>query len=386
MAGIYIHIPFCSRKCIYCDFFSIAGRNDTVRYVDALIDEARIRIPSCFGDSAPETVYIGGGTPSVLKPELLERLCGSILDMCGNPALSEFTIEVNPDDVDESLCRSICRAGIDRVSMGIQSFHDSDLRWMNRRHGSEDAVKAFGMLRNHGICNISIDLIFGYSMLDMEKWKYSVEKAVSLSPEHISAYQMSIEEGSMLGKLYGKGKYIQPPDNVCEQQYIYLYRTLEDAGYERYEISNFAKPGRRAIHNSSYWDGTPYLGLGASAHSYDGAGKREWNPCSIREYMNNVESLKCGKNLNGGEVLEDRDIFNEMTMTGLRRKEGISICRSADLSAEMTEELLRTAYCTNRSYSSAGHREPFIIEGDRIRIAEDCFFISDRLISDLFIL
>ena len=241
---------------------------------------------------AVNTLYIGGGTPSVLPLDVLSRIVGAVsqterLSLVTEPVevttptelFDEFTVEVNPEDIVEKgreYVRGLLALGVNRISMGIQSFNDDILRWMNRRHDAGNAVKAFHILRESGVLNISIDLIFGISQLTDETWKDTIEKALELSPEHISAYQLSIEEGSALAKMVADGRYVEASEEQCRHQYDVLCQTLRQAGYHHYEISNFAKPGFEAVHNSAYWRRAPYIGLGPGAHSLTG-NVRSWN-------------------------------------------------------------------------------------------------------------
>ncbi len=302
---IYLHVPFCGSFCTYCDFYSEICRSRQAfnEYADAVIAEIRDRRKelemNMSAQDAVNTLYIGGGTPSVLPLDVLSRIVGAVsqterlslvteqLSLVTEPVevttptelFDEFTVEVNPEDIVEKgreYVRGLLALGVNRISMGIQSFNDDILRWMNRRHDAGNAVKAFRILRGSGVRNISIDLIFGISQLTDETWKDTIEKALELSPEHISAYQLSIEEGSALAKMVADGRYVEASEEQCRHQYDVLCQTLRQAGYHHYEISNFAKPGFEAVHNSAYWRRAPYIGLGPGAHSLTGD-IRSWN-------------------------------------------------------------------------------------------------------------
>ena len=288
---IYVHVPFCRSFCTYCGFYSEAApkcrrSEDILRqeirfeeYVSALEAEIRTRqndIRRVFASSGVNTLYIGGGTPSVLPLPLFGRLIAALKGI-GHPCgFEEFTVEVNPEDIVEKgpeYVRGLVALGVNRVSMGVQSFDDGILKWMNRRHSADQAVQAYRMLEEAGVDNISIDLIFGLSQMDDDLWRETLSKALSISasgrpPKHISAYQLSVEEDSMLEKLIAKGKWSEASDEVCERQYAILCETLAAAGYNHYEISNYAQPGFEAVHNSAYWSHRPYVGLGPGAHSY----------------------------------------------------------------------------------------------------------------------
>ena len=259
---IYVHVPFCRSFCTYCDFFSERAC-PTEAYVDGVCREALERKDEIAATVAVDTLYIGGGTPSVLPLPYLAR----IADACGGRHYEEWTVEVNPDDITPKYARGLRALGVNRVSMGVQSLDDGILRWMNRRHDADGARRAFRALRAAGFDNISIDLIFGIGGLDDATLRATLAELLDWRPEHISAYQLSVEEGSMLGRMAREGRYTELPDEACAAQYYLICNMLRAAGYEHYEISNWALPGRRAVHNSAYWTRAPYVGLGPGAHS-----------------------------------------------------------------------------------------------------------------------
>ena len=379
---IYIHVPFCRSFCIYCDFYSeicspdwgmddyessgIASGRDIDVWMQEVCSEAIARggeIMDGLTAGSPDTLYIGGGTPSILPLGTLEYILMAIPELCGR---DEFTVEVNPDDIvrrGPDYVRGLKYLGVNRISMGVQSFDDRMLRWMRRRHDSAAAVQAFGILREAGMENISIDLMFGIPGLEKEVWKDSIDRAVALSPEHISAYQLMIEEGSDLAGLIAKGALGEAPEEECREQYEMLCAALSAAGYEHYEISNWAKPGRRARHNYAYWQRLPYVGLGPGAHSlslvqsFDGQREiRSWNREKLHGYTREEETL--------GE----KERREERIMLALRTAEGIGAEALADCPA--AKEMLA---------------EGALVQiGDRIRIPEDHFFVSDDIISGLF--
>ena len=305
---IYIHIPFCKSFCTYCDFYSeICSQKVQKLFVDELckeIGERRAEIKSTLGLN---TLYIGGGTPSVLEPELLKR----IVDTLGYGPYREFTVEVNPDDITPEYARFLKWLGVNRVSMGVQSFNDDVLRWMNRRHNAQGAVEAFRHLREAGFDNISIDLIFGISSLSREVWEDTLKKAIELRPEDISAYQLTVEEGSNLDELISKGLYQEASDEQCAEQYNVLCSMLRSAGFNHYEISNFAVPGKEAVHNQAYWRRLPYAGLGPGAHSLTGEDTRSWNTSEISGWKREYEHLT------------PEQIREERLMLGLRTAAGV---------------------------------------------------------------
>ena len=322
---IYIHFPFCKSFCTYCDFYSVRGKDRIAQYTQSLLREISLRKAFLCQCTSPATLYVGGGTPSLWPVEQLGeavaavsavlregaadygRSCGTsgggggsvpgTGDGRGNAGFfAEFTVEVNPDDVTEAYALALRRLGVNRVSMGVQSFSDRSLRWMARRHSSAGAVEAFRVLRSVGFDNISLDLIFGYDSVAwgsgsssdeelMQLWSDDLDAVLRLRPEHISAYQMGIEEGSVLGEMAAAGRYREPSDELCAAQYALLQQRLASAGYLQYEVSNFSLPGRRALHNSGYWDRSPYIGLGPGAHSFDGDRRRWWNAPDLDRYI-----------------------------------------------------------------------------------------------------
>lgn len=420
MSGIYIHIPFCPQKCIYCDFYSVRMSESLAgEYFAALGKEAELRMagyfPSnehaglpgaaCSGtndskatddEGYPQTLYFGGGTPSCIGIGHYERFLGKLGKITCLDHVKEFTFEANPDDITEDYAKGLRKIGAGRISMGVQSFIDHDLKWMNRRHSSEQACSAYRILRKAGFANISLDLIFGYSGLSMEKWKYDLEMLVRLGPEHVSAYQMSTEPGSMLASLIRKGRYAELADEECERQYAYMQEFLKEAGYVQYEISNFAKPGYEAVHNSSYWNSEKYLGLGPGAHSYDGKSVREWNTPDIGFYIGSLLDGKSGMAENDHgiahgsgpcaeakafrterEILSEKDMFNEHIMVGLRKSSGIRI---KDLQSAFPAFFPRFE---NTAARLAGKGD-IVEENGTMRIPHSKFFISDSIIAELF--
>ena len=372
MAGIYVHIPFCKRKCIYCDFYSIGAAGMEERYVKALADELRMRKDELRGE-AVRTLYLGGGTPSLLSPSQISYIADALKKEVGIDELEEFTIEVNPDDVSEKYIRALAEIGVNRVSMGIQSFVDSELLTINRRHSAAEAVAAVDSIRKAGIKNISIDLIYGLPGQTPETWRYSVEKAVELDVQHISSYNLSYEEGTRLYFLRERGDIQECDEGTCIKMYEYLVARLDDAGFEHYEVSNFAKPGRYSKHNSSYWNGTIYLGLGASAHSYDGV-MRSYNVANVKRYLSEIEagSLVCER-----ETATIDEKYDEYVMIRLRTKWGIN---ADNLMATFGEKYSEHFMKESKPYIKSGK---MCCEGSCYRLTEAGVMISDMIIRDL---
>ena len=363
-----------------------------LRYAEALSEEISLRKQEigavAFAKDTVNTLYIGGGTPSVLPLSVLGDVVNALSAAGVSGPFREFTVEVNPEDIVEKgpeYVEGLLRLGVNRVSMGVQSFDDGILRWMNRRHNAANAVKAYQMLEDSGVENISIDLIFGLPQLASDLWDETLDKALSISshgllPKHISSYQLSVEPGSALASLVEKGVWGEASEELCAAQYSRLCEVLKSAGYNHYEISNFALPGYEAVHNSAYWKHIPYVGLGPGAHSYIAEGDcvRKWNEPDIARYFDAMASKDLSL-VQGGEVLDSEQIALEKIMLALRTSEGISEdylmanCNPSVVAAALEEgNLVRV--------SAAGLRT----SDDRLRIPENRFFISDSIISALF--
>lgn len=319
MAGVYVHIPFCASRCSYCDFFStLEMKGAGTAYVDAVVAEAAMRRDELRGEPL-RTLYLGGGTPSQLPLPLLERLVKGLNGALELEHVEEFTVEANPDDVTAEWCAALRALGVNRVSMGVQSFEDDILRAIGRRHNASQVTQAMGNLHAAGITNVSIDLIYGLPGQTLESWTRTVEQAIALSPQHISAYGLTYEPGTRLWHQRERGEVIEVPEEDCIEMYRVLVRLLQGAGFEHYEISNFALPGYHSRHNSSYWDETPYLGLGAAAHSYDGSIRRS-NPCDLHEYISHIVS---GETACEQEEMTRWERYDERVMLGLRTAAGV---------------------------------------------------------------
>ena len=374
MAGVYVHIPFCASRCSYCDFFSTLQLADMGGpYVEALIAEARLREGELHGESI-KTLYMGGGTPSQLPLPLLSRLVDGLRGALDLSGVEEFTVEANPDDVTPDWCRAVAALGVNRVSMGVQSFEDSILRLIGRRHTSRQAMDVVAHLREAGINNISIDLIFGLPGQTVSSWTASVEQAIALTPQHISAYGLTYEEGTRLWRQRKLGEVVEVPEEQCLEMYRILVDDLQAAGYEHYEISNFALPGYHSRHNSSYWNDTPYLGLGAAAHSYDGK-VRKWNPHNLHQYIDKVMAgeLPCEF-----EELSRSERYDERVMLGLRTARGVDVERLRD---DFGDEAWRYFTREAARHLEAGNLRQ--AEDGRYVLTRDGIMLSDSIIRDL---
>ncbi|MBQ9585308.1 MAG: radical SAM family heme chaperone HemW [Muribaculaceae bacterium] len=318
MAGLYIHIPYCKSKCTYCDFYSTPQVETMEQYVHSLLCEARLRKNEIDSEQV-STLYIGGGTPSVMPTSMLTTLITGLDKVFGLKNVEEFTIEVNPDDVTTHYVTALRALGVNRVSMGVQSFNDDELQAINRRHTAKQAIHAVNSIKDAGIDNVSVDLIYGLPGQSLDSWQHNVEQAIALDVQHISAYCLSYEKGTRLWAMREQGKVMETSDELCIAMYENLVKSLKKAGFEHYEISNFALPGFRSRHNSSYWNFTPYLGLGAAAHSYDG-NVRRYNPSSIRQY---IKALSGGSTAYSEEHLELWERHDEEIMLRLRTSDGL---------------------------------------------------------------
>ncbi|MBO7415219.1 MAG: radical SAM family heme chaperone HemW [Bacteroidaceae bacterium] len=369
MAGIYVHIPFCARRCIYCGFFSTVREEEAARYVNALCNEIRLRRDYLAG--APvTTVYLGGGTPSRLTPAQIGQVIDSIRSVCGLDSLTELTVECNPDDVTLDYMKALRALGVNRVSMGIQTFNDDLLRFLGRRHTSAQATDAVYTCRKAGMENISIDLMYGLPGQTFEIQQHDLDTATCLGVQHISSYCLSYEEGSVLERMRRDGRIIPADDETCAAMYTRMCNHLRSAGFNHYEISNFCSPGYHSRHNSSYWEGTPYIGIGAGAHSYD-TRSRQWNPSDLYAYMTSIER---GCPQFETESLSGTDIYNELIMLRLRTAGGL------DISSLSPADRIYVMKASDNLISDG----TLVLENSHIRIPETRMFISDAIISSLF--
>lgn len=385
MVGIYIHVPFCASRCIYCAFYTTTTLSSQDRLVQALCSELAMRrdylLDKAFPSSAItiDTIYFGGGTPSQLSEQNLQRLFDTLYNKEYNkgqqvPAFHispnvEVTIECNPDDITPQFAQAISRLPVNRVSMGVQTFSDERLTFLRRRHKATDIAPAIERLRQVGINNISIDLIFGFPKQTLDEWAADLQNAIELGVEHISAYSLMYEEGTPLFRLLQQKRVSEIDDNLSLDMFNLLVDTLVANNYEHYEISNFAREGFRSRHNASYWQAIPYLGLGPSAHSYDG-NSRQWNVSNLRKYMDAIEN---GTLPMEREVLNEDTKYNDWITTALRTKEGLDLNR---LSKAHRLYLLQAA----EHHLKQGH---LVLSGNNIALSRTGIFISDSVMSDL---
>ena len=379
MAGLYLHIPFCKSRCIYCGFYSTTRHELMADYVDALCREMQLRKASSEGvQEEVSTIYLGGGTPSQLTPALLQKLFLYIYNVYKVNKDAEVAIECNPDDVTDAFAAVLADLPVNRVSMGAQTFSDSRLHFLRRRHNARQVYDAVARLRQAGIANISIDLMFGFPDETLEEWETDLRRALALGVEHISAYSLMYEEGTPLYEWKSR-MAIAEDEELSRSMYETLIDRLNAAGFEHYEISNFARirpdgTSWRSIHNSSYWNGTPYTGLGAAAHSYDRL-TRSWNVCDLRLYLERTK--------NGILPTEDREVldattrYNDLITTALRTRDGISLgAFSRQFPPAFMDYLLENA----RQHLRQGRLS---IDKERLHLTRAGLFVSDDVMSDL---
>lgn len=320
MAGIYIHIPFCKQRCSYCAFYSSTLFNIREKYIDALCKEISMR-KNYIPQEGIKTIYLGGGTPSTLSIEDLEKIFNAIYKHYTIAENHEITIECNPDDLTPEYLTQLKQLPINRISMGIQSLNDTQLKHLGRRHNAEKAITAVSNARKAGFSNISIDLMFALPGSTIQEWNETLEQAIRLQPEHISAYNLMYEEGTAMHRALQRGDFRELSEEENVEQFQALIKMLRNAGYRHYEISNFAQPGYESRHNSCYWNDTPYIGCGAAAHSYNGR-SREWNVSDIKEY---IEGIEKGKRNFEIEYLSEEERYNDAILTRLRTSDGIPV-------------------------------------------------------------
>lgn len=371
MIGIYIHIPFCRSRCIYCGFYSTTSLELRQRYVETVVKEIGIRSQ----ETGVRSIYLGGGTPSQLTIPQLQQIFDAINIYNKVEKDAEVTIEVNPDDVTETFAEGLATLPVNRVSMGAQTFDDVRLKFLHRRHTSSQVRKAVSLLRSAGISNISVDLMYGFPNETISDWEGDIDAAIALDVEHLSAYCLTIEEETELWRWLSQKKgnpscEILPDEELERAMYEMLIDKSEAAGFEHYEISNFAKPGFYSRHNSSYWDGTPYLGIGAAAHSYDG-NTRSWNIADIHQY---IEGMEDGKRIFESETLDADTRYNDMVTVALRTREGLDLKR---LSEDYRNYCLRNA----QRFLDDGQLQ--VTQAQTLTLTRKGLFVSDMIMSEL---
>lgn len=372
MAGIYIHIPFCKQKCTYCDFhFSTTFHSYRSRMIGTILKEIELR-KDYLNEASIETIYFGGGTPSILTIEELEQILSAIHSNYDTSNLAEVTLEANPDDITTNQVQEWKEIGVNRLSIGLQSFKESDLKWMNRAHNVEESYTCIKSAIEGGITNLTVDLMYGLPDLSNEEWKNHIQTVVDMGVQHVSAYCLTIEEGTVLDKFVENGKIVPPTDDLQAEQFLLLVDTLEQNGIMQYEISNFGKEGFESKHNSNYWKGTHYLGIGPSAHSFDGK-SRSWNVANNQKYMQQIEA---GGDWNETEILSKNDLFNELILTGLRTIEGVNLAQ-LDAISPLDDKINKqiNQFCSENLMEQSNNS---------IRLTKNGRLQADRIASDMF--
>lgn len=373
MAGIYIHIPFCKTRCIYCDFYSTTRSKELKgQYVQALCRELIMRRDYLKGEKI-ETIYFGGGTPSQLEKEDFEQVFDTIRNQYGLDFCQEITLEANPDDLTQEYTSMLSTLPFNRISMGIQTFDDAILQLLKRRHSAQTAIEAVRRCREAGFQNISVDLIYGLPGETIERWENDLRQAIRLDVEHISAYHLIYEEDTPIYNMLKQHQIEEVDEDSSVQFFTRLIESLQKAGFEHYEISNFCRPGKYSRHNTSYWKGIPYLGCGPSAHSFDGT-TRDWNVSSIDLYIKGIEENQRAFEI---EYLDKTTRYNEFIITTIRTVWGMPLEK---LKQEFGNELWEYCQKMTTPYLENGKLE---IHDGALRLTREGIFVSDSIMSDL---
>jgi oxygen-independent coproporphyrinogen III oxidase len=371
--GIYLHIPFCKQACTYCDFYFTTSLKNRDVFIQTLLKEIQLR-NNYLSDKNISTVYFGGGTPSLLTSGELTQIFQSIKREYNIEPGAEITLECNPDDIHEENLKNWISAGINRLSIGLQSFNDEELKQMNRAHHAEDGIKGVQLAQAHGFKNISVDLIYGSPWLDHLQWENNLETVLSLNVQHISCYQMTVEPKTALHQWIKSGKSKPVDDEKTADQFSRLIEVMKKNGFIHYEVSNFCKEGFHSRHNSSYWKDVPYLGLGPSAHSYNG-NTRQHNIANLPQYISRIEKNEVFYEV---ETLTPAEKYNELVLTGLRTIWGLDIRK--------IEEKCGPVFVKHLLLQAAPyvHNKQLIAENHVLRLAEEAFLFADRISTDLF--
>ncbi len=372
MAGIYIHIPFCRQRCHYCDFYKTTHTSKKPEFIDALLKEMQQR-KSWLNTEKINTIYFGGGTPSLLTIDEINRIIDAVYsDFIVEPA-PEITLEANPDDLTNAYIKGIKSTPVNRLSIGIQSFQNTQLVKMNRRHNSHQAIECVQQAQNAGFTNISTDLIYGLPNLSIKKWEQDLEQMQKLNIQHLSAYHLTYEPATKFGALVKSGKLTPVNENKSIEQFKTLIKWAKANSFEHYEISNFAKPGFYSKHNTSYWQQQKYLGLGPSAHSYN-LDTRRWNVADLDKYLGGVQQ---NKKYYESETLTDNDKYNEYLITRLRTKWGVNLKKVGEIFGQEKEK------------SFVKEIQPFIesrtvfLRNNSVILSDKGIFISDTILAEL---
>jgi oxygen-independent coproporphyrinogen-3 oxidase len=373
LAGIYIHIPFCKQACSYCNFHFSTSLYQKDVFINALQKEIRITANAASAHKNIDTIYFGGGTPSILSKQAIQDILNTIYENFEVHKATEITLEANPDDVNSSIVQDWLSIGINRLSLGIQSFNDAELTWMNRAHNALHALNSIDLIQQAGFTNFSVDLIYGSPLLSHEELQKNIQYVLQKNIPHIACYALTVEEKTLLYKQIHKQKSLPIDETHQSEQFHIMVTMLEAAGYEQYEISNFAKPGYRSQHNSSYWKGIAYWGFGPSAHSFDGLASRRWNVANNALYIQSIENNLIPFE---EEILTPTQQLNEQIMIGLRTMEGISL-KKLEERFGIQQQLLVQA----KTYIATGKIK--LVDG-HLMLSKEGKFFADGIAADLF--
>lgn len=372
---IYIHIPFCKQKCSYCNFHFSTSLNFKDEMLRAMKTEIMLRKNELQNKSL-KSLYFGGGTPSILSVDEINSLIDEVLKYFSFEKDIEITLEANPDDLDKNFLKQLAVTPVNRLSIGTQSFFEEDLKLMNRAHTASEAESSIKRAQDFGFENLSIDLIYGSPTSNLEIWKENLNKTIALEVPHISSYALTVEPKTALENWISKGKVKSPKEEEQNREFYYLSDFLKDNGFEHYEVSNFAKPGFYSRHNSAYWKYQEYLGIGPSAHSYNGFDVRSWNVANNQQYNKKLNDKQLAKE---EEILSLEDQFNEMIMIGLRTTWGVDL---ESLKSKFSDRMQEHLQAEIKSKIEEGI---LIIENNHLKIPEKHWFMADGIASDLFI-
>lgn len=375
MSGIYIHIPFCKKACHYCDFHFSTSLQYKSEMVAAILNEIAIRKDYLSGEKI-ETVYFGGGTPSLLEADEINKIIDQIQKHYQLQPDAEITLEANPDDLHLAKVASLRTTPVNRFSIGIQSFFDEDLRWMNRSHNAAEAESSIKRVQDAGFENITADLIYGYPLLSDAKWLQNIQKMIDIAVAHLSCYALTVEQGTALHNFIQKGKQQNINDTQSAEQFILLMELLHKAGFIHYEISNFARPGQESKHNSNYWKRSNYLGIGASAHSFNGL-SRQWNIANNAQYMSALQFDKIPATI---EQLTLNNRFNEYMMTALRTIWGVDLMY---ISLEFGENYMQSL---NDKIADFSNKNWVKTHDQKLTLTQEGKLFADHIASEFFII
>jgi oxygen-independent coproporphyrinogen-3 oxidase len=375
LAGIYIHIPFCKKACFYCDFHFSVSFQQKDEVVASLIKELKER-KNFIGQEEVKTIYFGGGTPSVLSAGNISEILKEVYAQYTVNDNAEITFECNPDDLSKEYLVGLKECGVNRLSMGIQSLNDESLTWMNRSHNVTQALQAIDSAAALGFRDMTIDLIYGIPMLTEDEWRQTLKRALAMPINHLSAYSLTLEENTPYNKLVEQKKYKKPNDDDASRHFEILLEEIKLAGWEHYEVSNFCKAGNYSKHNTAYWQNVKYLGIGPSAHSFDGK-SRHWNVRSNKEY---IQKIQAGESVSESEELSTKDLVNEALLTGLRTKWGVNL-------AEVKEQYEYDIAAANQTQIMEWQQKDWLEMKDGVlRLRADGFLFADYIASELFVL